>query len=179
MASIVAERFGRSDESPEPDRGSGHGTRRPLHRIATVRREQGMSLRIVAKQLGRDVAQVKWQEQETSDLRLSDLRDWQQVLDVPLVDLLDDPGSSLSRPVLERARLVRIMKTVQAIRQRSKSVVTRRLAAMLVEQLVEIMPELADVSPWHAVGKRRSLNDLGRIVERQLTEEFFCRDDGD
>jgi hypothetical protein len=67
------------------------------------------------------------------------------------------------------------MKTALAILQRDKSVGTRRLAAMMVEQLVEIMPELAEVSPWHSVGQRRSLDDFGRVLERQLSEDLLHR----
>ena len=33
---------------------------------------------------------------------------------------------------------------------------------MLIEQILEIMPELADVTPWHTVGQRRTLDDVGR-----------------
>jgi hypothetical protein len=39
---------------------------------------------------------------------------------------------------------------------------------MLSEQLVEIMPELKQVAPWHSVGQRRTLDEYGRIVERQI-----------
>jgi hypothetical protein len=125
--------------------------------------------------MGTDVRQLRHQEGETTDLRLSDLYQWQRVLDVPIVDLLVEPGSPLSRPVLERARLVRLMKTVAAIREQATTPSVKRLAQTMTDQLVEIMPELKDVGPWHSVGQRRSLSEYGRAAERCISEDFFHR----
>ena len=146
---------------------------RPLHRIADVRREQGVSLRSAARNLGTDVSTVRRQEDPNTDLSLTQLIRWQQVLDVPLADLLVEPGTTLSEPIRERARMVRLMKTAAAIQEQGDSIGVRRLANMLVEQLVEIMPELANISAWHSVGQRRSLNEYGRVVERCVREDFF------
>ena len=35
--------------------------------------------------------------------------------------------------------------------------------------------ELVDVSPWHTVGQRRTLEDYGRVVERQLPDDVLRR----
>lgn len=145
----------------------------PLHRISEVRQEQGVSVRTAARRMGTDSRSVKAQEQPTSDLRLSQLFQWQQVLDVPIEDLLREPGIPLSRPVMERARMIRLMKTVMSIRENSESLAVERLAQVLVEQLVEIMPELAEVSPWHHVGQRRSLDEVGRVAERTIPDSFL------
>ena len=144
-----------------------------LHRINTVRRQQHVSLRTAARQVGTDIPTVRSQEDETADLRLSDLYRWQQVLDVPIADLLCDPGTPLSRPVMERARLVRLMKTAAAIQERADSAQVQRMAENLVQQLVEIMPELEDVNAWHAVGQRRSMDEFGRIMEHPIPDSFF------
>jgi hypothetical protein len=144
-----------------------------LHRVKTVRRQQGVSLRTAARQLGFNIRDVRRQEDEANDLRLSELYNWQAALGVPLLDLLVDPGTSLSRPVLERARMVRLMKTALTIQQRPATPQVRRLTQMLVEQLIEIMPELAEVSPWHSVGQRRTLDEFGRISEHRLPDDFF------
>ena len=86
----------------------------------TVRLQQGASLRSVARNSGVDIRQLRLQEQESTDVRLSELHKWQKALDVPLAELLVEPDSSLSRPVLDRARMVRLMKTATAIRERSE-----------------------------------------------------------
>ncbi len=82
-----------------------HGTR--LHRIRTVRLQQGASLRSVARNSGVDIRQLRLQEQESTDVRLSDLHKWQKALDVPLAELLVEPDANLSQPVMDRARMVR------------------------------------------------------------------------
>lgn len=144
-----------------------------LHRVQEVRQEQGVSLRTAARRMGSDMRSVKAQEQSTSDLRLSQLYAWQQVLDVPLNDLLEEPGLPLSSPVLERARLIRLMKTVMSIQEKADSPAIERLAQVLVEQLVEVMPELAEVSAWHNVGQRRSLDECGRVAENPIPDSFL------
>lgn len=143
---------------------------RQLHRIQEVRCQQGMSLRSAARQLKSDVRSVRAQEQPTCDLRLSDLYRWQNALEVPVEDLLIESGASLSRPVAERARLVRIMKTAMSLREAAKAPAVQRMAENLVEQLVELMPELEEVSPWHSVGIRRSLDEPSRIVEQSIDD---------
>jgi transcriptional regulator with XRE-family HTH domain len=143
------------------------------HRIRTVRLQQGASLRSVARNSGVDIRQLRQQEQESSDLHLSDLHKWRKALDVPMAELLVEPEATLSHPVMDRARMVRLMKTATAIRERSDSVGIQRMAEMLCEQLTDIMPELAGVGPWHDYGQRRGLDEYGRIVDRTVPDELF------
>jgi transcriptional regulator with XRE-family HTH domain len=149
------------------------GAERPLHRIREVRLQQGLTLRTAARHMGASVRQLRIEEEETMDLRLSDLYRWQQTLGVPTEDLLCEPEGGLSRPVMDRARLVRLMKTAAAILENAPTPRLERLAQTLVEQLVEIMPELEQVNPWHAVGQRRSLDELGRVAEQQISDSLF------
>jgi transcriptional regulator with XRE-family HTH domain len=153
--------------------GQAPQSTRRLHRVKTVRLQQGVSLRSVARQTGTDVRSLRLQEQESTDLRLSELRKWQKALDVPLAELLVDSDDPLSRPVMERARLIRLMKTVVAIQEQSPNVAIKRMAETMVGQLIEIMPELREVSAWHTYGQRRSLNDYGRVVEHQLSHDLL------
>jgi transcriptional regulator with XRE-family HTH domain len=152
-----------------------NGSPRPLHRLAAVRKQQGISQRNIARRLGVDVATVCEQEHEAADLPLSMLYAWQKVLDVPVAELLVDSDDPLSAPVLERARLVKLMKTAAAIMEKAHSNSVKRLVTMLVEQLLEIMPELQDVSAWHTIGQRRTLDDYGRAVERQMPDDMLRR----
>lgn len=145
---------------------------RQFHRVRTVRLQQGVSLRSAARQMGSDIRSLRLQEQESTDLRISDLVKWQKALDVPLTELVADTDEPLSRPVMERARMIRLMKTAAAIHERAP-VAIQRMAQMLVEQLVEVMPELKDVSPWHQFGQRRSLDEYGRVMERRLSDDTF------
>ena len=147
-----------------------NGTGRPLHRIQAVRIQQGMSLRTAARQLAMDVRAIRAQEQASTDLRLSDLYRWQQALDVPAAELLEESGEPLSRPVAERAKMVRVMKTAASLLETAENPTTRRMAENLVAQLCDVMPELKEVSPWHTVGHRRSLEEMGRAAEQVIDD---------
>jgi hypothetical protein len=86
---------------------------------------------------------------------------------------LVESDAPLSEPVLTRARLLRVMKTVRAIKESATAVSILRFVTMLENQLIELMPELKDVAPWHSVGRRRSPDELGRTAERVLPDTFF------
>jgi hypothetical protein len=119
------------------------------------------------------VSEVRAQEEEHVDIRVSDLYRWQVALDVPIEELLHDPEDTLSTRVETRARLLRVMKTAIAIRQQARSEAERRLSRQLIEQLEEIMPELKGVSGWPAVGNRRRADDMGRIAENPISTDWL------
>ena len=144
---------------------------KPLHRVALVRRQQGISLRTAARQMGQHVSVLREQEKPTTDLTLNQLYAWQKVLDVPISDLLVEADGSLARPVLQRAQMLRVMKTATAIVDRASGAPARRMAENLVNQLIEIMPELKEIGPWHSVGQRRSQDEYGIAYQRRLADE--------
>ncbi len=144
---------------------------RRLHRLAEVRRQEGLTRAAMARRLGISPEEVLQQE-KSLDLPLSTLFAWQRALDVPATELLIEGDTSLSPPVLRRARLLRMMKTVVSIAQRAKQPSIRRLAQVLREQLLETMPELKDAQPWPAVGKRRTSKDLGQAAFRRFADSL-------
>jgi len=149
-----------------------------LHRLHTVRCREGISQRTIARRLHLAASEVQHQEQETTDMPLSTLYKWQKVLDVPLSELLQEPDDSLSMPIMERSRMVRVMKTAKSILEQSRQKNVQRMAENLVEQLVEVMPELQEVGPWHLVGKRRRADEFGRTAEQSISDDvFFDRGD--
>ena len=156
-----------------PEAGVPAANDQPLQRLALVRRLQGISRRTIARRLNVGIEQVRQQERETTDVPLSVLYAWQKVLDVPVNELLVEATDALVSPILERSQLVRLMKTVLAIRQQARQQSIRRMAQTMCDQLVEIMPELAHIGPWHAVGKRRRLTELGVAAQRRLAENVF------
>lgn len=141
--------------------------RRRLHRLAEVRRREGITRGAIARRLGLSPEEILQQEQD-SDLLLSTLFAWQEALDVPATELLADGETTLSMPVLKRAQLLRIMKTVMSIVETTKQSSVRRLARFLSEQLVEAMPELKEAHAWPAVGKRRTTSELGQAAFRRF-----------
>ena len=142
---------------------------RPLHRLQSVRKAEGVSRRAMARRLNTDVQTVAQQEEETTDLSLSTLYQWQAALGVPIEELLAETGAELSPPVLKRSQMLRLMKTALSIIEQAKQLGIRRMGQNLVDQILEIMPELDGVGPWPSVGQRRSLKELGQAARR-----FFC-----
>jgi transcriptional regulator with XRE-family HTH domain len=152
--------------------------RRRLHRLAEVRRQEGVARRTLAGRLGLSPQEVLQQEKD-GDLLLSTLYAWQKALNVPATEFLVEGDTPLSTPVLRRAQLLRMMKTVMSIVERSKQSSIRRLARFLAEQLVEVMPELKEVAPWPAVGKRRTTSELGQAAFRRFTPAMAIELDHD
>lgn len=150
---------------------------RTLHRIEEVRKRQGLSLRSASRQMSVDTRELREQVKPACDLRLSDLFRWQSVLGVPIAELLAEPEATLSSPILRRAQLVRVMKTVRALGEVAENKNVERLVQTLTIQLTEIMPELEDVGAWHSVGQRRSLDEYGRAAERLMSEDSLYRAD--
>jgi transcriptional regulator with XRE-family HTH domain len=176
----VARAAGESDSTPSAQRRQREPLRRQkrMHRIADVRNRQGVTLRNVARRLGIEMAVVRRQEQPDYDLRISEVMRWQEVLEVPIAELLVEGEGQLSGPVLERSRMVKLMKTAAALRERTRGTPTGRVVDMLVDQILEIMPELADVTPWNTVGQRRTLDDVGRTALCALPEDIFRQSAG-
>jgi transcriptional regulator with XRE-family HTH domain len=171
----VASNGSHSTNGSVSNNGSHNGNARPLHRLGSVRRQQGVSQRNIARRLNIDISLVRRQEEETTDLPLSVLYQWQKILEVPIAEMLVDSDAPLSPPVMERARMVKVMKTVAAIVEKAETASMKRMVQMLCNQLLEIMPELTDVAPWHTVGQRRTLEEYGRVVERQQPDDMFRR----
>ena len=103
---------------------------RCLHRISEVRQQQGVSLRSVSRRMDMTVQEIREQEDSSADLRISDLLKWQEVLEVPLADLLVDADGPLSDPVSRRAGMLRLMKTAKAIQEAAQDRSVVRLATM-------------------------------------------------
>jgi transcriptional regulator with XRE-family HTH domain len=143
------------------------------HRLATVRRLQGVSRRTLARRMNVELAEVRRQEDQSSDLPLSVLYQWQKALDVPVAELLVESSDEISRPLMQRAQLVRLMKTALALLAEADVKSSRMAAKSLVRQLVEVMPELENVTAWNAVGKRRRRDDVGVAAFRSLSDDVF------
>jgi hypothetical protein len=141
--------------------------------LGEARRRQGLSVRCVAQRLNKTVGDVRDQERQDADILLSELYRWQAVLEVPLEELLQEPQDALSPRVMMRAQMLRIMKTARAIRAQARSESANRLARLLIGQLIELMPELKEVAAWPTVGHRRTADEMGRIAERPVPDDWM------
>jgi len=151
-----------------------HEQQRRLHRISFVREREGISLRQVRGLLRIGLPELRRQEQVDTDLRLTDLYRWQHALKVPVTELLLEAPEGLSPSLMERTRLVRVMKTALSIAERSNQAEVKCLAKRLIAELNHIIPGLDSVGVWPVV-QQRQLKDFGRtlecIVSTQLVDE--------
>ena len=164
-----------TDALPDAANDLPGNSERPWHRLATVRRQQEITQINMARRLNLDIAVIREQEDENFDLPLSVLYDWQKVLEVPIADLLIESNAPVSPPVMEWARLVKVMKTVAALTEKATTPSIKRLVQMLRTQMLEILPQMTDVTPWPVVGQRRSAEEYGRTVERQMPDNMLRR----
>ena len=163
-----------SSKHGSPNRPASSERETPkLHRLDEVRRREGVSRRTVARRMGVGLAAVEEQECESTDVPISVLYAWRKALGVPLAELLADSDDRLSTPAVRRGQFVRLMKTALSILEQAEPPSLRRLAQRLVDQLIEIMPELRDVNSWPDVGQRRRRDEYGRAARHSLPDDLF------
>ena len=136
----------------------------PLHRIAEVMEQEGVTPRGLARRLGTTRAKVTKAMDPTTDMSLSELYRLQAALQVPATELLSASCDGLNPAILLRTRLLRMMRTVRSIQEMSTEDRVQTLATQLVEKLTEMMPELKDVSAWPSKGQPRQSHELGAIA---------------
>ena len=60
------------------------------------------------------------------------------------------------------------MKTAVSIKECKLPPRASRLAEMLCEQLVDLMPELKEIGGWPEFGSRRGNSSVARVLENQV-----------
>lgn len=146
---------------------------RPLHRLGTVRRARKLSLDDVARQLQLPPEEAQRQEQATSDLSLSHLYRWQKALKVPVAELLVEGQESLGLPSVKPDALAQALQVALTILGQTKQPGIRRMAHTLVDQLVELSPELKRVAEAHTAGQAHRFDEQGRAQKGALPVDFF------
>ena len=139
---------------------------RPLHRLAAARRQRHVSRQHLADGLHVDLETLRELEQAQSDFPLSLLYRCQEVLNVPLHELLVDAPDSSALPPAARAKMADWLRTVAMILKQAKQPAVCRLAHNLVNQMVELMPELKDLAAQYEAGNEQLLDSHGRAVRR-------------
>lgn len=152
---------------------------RPLHRLAAVRRAKRVSHHTLARRMAADTGNVEAQEQETTDLLLSTLWKWADALGVSVTELLLESDSSYFSPLVDPVQAVRLMKTAKMILRRARQVEVQRMAQTLVNQLIELMPELKDFDPEPAAGQGHGIDGVGPLVPRSMPDDVFMDSEDD
>lgn len=158
--------------NPTPN-GNGDQSARRLHRLGELRKKRKLSLGEVARHLEMEPQAVRQQEESTSDVTLSVLYRWQQLLRVPVSDLLVDAHNPLSTPSLGQEKLADVLRSALRILEQTKQPGIRRMAHTLVDQLVELAPELKPIATSHSAGQRQRFDAQGRPMAGPLPVDFF------
>ncbi|MBR4833151.1 MAG: hypothetical protein IKU86_02305 [Thermoguttaceae bacterium] len=163
----------KSARSPQPSQTkprSSLNSTRPLHFIAETLRKQGATVAGCARRLGLSPAEVVEQTRPDADLTLSQIYAWRAALDVPLAELLP-LEDVVPDPIRNRALLLRTMKTARQLQELSRGGRLERVAESLVDQLIELMPELAETPAWPSVGQSRAPREPG-FATRRVDSDF-------
>ncbi|MDR1052793.1 MAG: helix-turn-helix domain-containing protein [Planctomycetaceae bacterium] len=142
--------------------------RTQFHRIAEARLEQGLSISRAAKRLHISIDEAREQEKETTDLKLSQLYEWRDILEVSVGELVLEPEEIPANPVKNRCQLIRLMKSVRAIIDETKNETVLIIARQMETWLIELMPELENVVAWPSVGQSRDHQSPGAAATRCL-----------
>lgn len=165
--------WGAEDLSASRKNLSQSQTAGPFHRIRAVREQQNVTIRTLSRRTGVPMRQLREEEKPSNDLPLSVIVRWQRALGVPLVDLLVEPDMRLSQSIAQRAKLVRIMKTILTLCEHESDERTTRLSTMLQEQMLDVMPELKEVTSWPSFGSRRPNDEVGRTAQNPVKLDGF------
>ncbi len=136
------------------------------HQLRAVRRREHVTVRTMSKRLGATAGQIKQQEIETNDITVSTLLKWAAALEVPAAELLGEINPGLPPEVAIRAQLIRVVKTIRAIQERAKTPAIKYLAENLMNEVLEMCPELEDVKAWPHFGTR--VPRLGRALSNPV-----------
>lgn len=167
LSSVIATKNVPTKETLRPFRVKAKPNR-PLHRLAAVRREQNLSLTRIARRLGVDIAEARCEEQESTDMLLSRLYDWQAALQVPVSELIVEADGIPSNPIKSRCQLLKMMKTIRSLLENAKEESVLILVRQLMEELLEIMPELKSISAWPSIGQSREQREPGQAALRRF-----------
>jgi len=144
-----------------------------LHRIPHVMESECVGVRTAAHRMNLSMSQVRAEAEATYDLRLSDLYRWQLALRVPVGELLNEPATDLSPLVAWCGQMLKVMRTARSIQALTDQDAVQSLAMILILRLEELMPELNAVPAWPLQGQRRTGDEMGAVVDKQLPEDFF------
>jgi len=150
-----------------------------LHRLAEVRSRLGVSQEDIAERLAVSIPEVQRQENPETDLCLSQVYLWRNVLETSVGELIVEHEDIPCNPIRNRCQLVKVMKSACSIFEETKESGTRILAARLIADLTKLMPELAEVSAWPTIGRSREpksppqsvFSRFDSLIARQFEEE--------
>jgi transcriptional regulator with XRE-family HTH domain len=126
-----------------------------LHRLAEVRKKNGVTWFELARRMGVTAEHVRHQE-EAEDVSIGTLKLWSAALNVPITDLIVEPDEWLNAAHLEKPEAERLLRLAYKLRDRSRRRAIQRLAQTFVDQLTEMYPEMDPASN----GQKRRVGEI-------------------
>ena len=143
-----------------------------FHQVATVRKRERLTIRNAAKHFKLPAKTVARLEDETVDLPISVLRRWAEIMKIPVTELLLPVETETGRCVWDRAGMVKIMKSLETIRNSCADESIDRQLSYVRRQLLAMMPELEDVAPFPNHNFNRRKDDYGAVVRNLISDPF-------
>ena len=109
-----------------------------LHRIREIREQMGITPRHAARMLNVSLDELRRQEDPSSDLTISELQNWQDLLDGDVYDLIVDQEVPFPRAALSSHDVSSFLETATRMLDDSECPAVKRLAETLTNQLREI-----------------------------------------
>lgn len=145
------------------------GKAKVYHAVAQAREREGMSIQKCAKLLQISVEEAREQENPATPLTAAQLSEWKRILKVPYSELLGTEDDDLDDPIRHRAGMLKVMKSAKSLEETVCRPEERMMVGNLIDQIVELMPELETVSAWPKVGQSHEACRFGRAATDEYT----------
>ncbi|GEM_PF-4915771 len=134
-----------------------------LHRLATARHRQGITLEQLAQQMNAPVDKIAQEEDEARDLRLSALYRWGEILGLPITELVVEREDPLEQHREQVAKLQMIWRMAQSLTRQPILPPERRLIGSLIRQLDDLLTDLHE-TPKAEKGATQFLLKASRVA---------------
>ncbi|MBN2295305.1 MAG: helix-turn-helix transcriptional regulator [Pirellulales bacterium] len=145
----------------------------PLHCLRKVRCREAVSRETIAEHLGIDVDTVELIENESTDIPLCLLHEWKKLLNVPIGELLVDTEGAFNAPEKIPAQLTALMRTAITLTRQNRQASVAHMAHNLINQLLEIMPELRQVVNQYGPRQTHPIHEYGLEFEDNFLDEMI------
>ena len=146
-----------------------------LHQIGEVRKREGISRRTMVryfKAYGLSSEEIMHQEEQSTDLQITDVRRWASALALPVRELFYSLETGIADETRDKAamvKLVKSMKSLQEVAAKLKKNSIVKITGRILDDVYALLPEFENVSPWPIFGQTRGTDDLGRVVRDQYS----------
>ncbi|MCR5359895.1 MAG: helix-turn-helix domain-containing protein [Thermoguttaceae bacterium] len=149
-----------------------------FHHIHEIRTRKGISLDYCAKKIGISLAAARKQEKPTSNLSISQLIKWMDVLNVQLSEILGLEEGDLDDPIFHLTELLKVKDLAESIQGGTREGSIYCVAGNLITNLDNLIFDSKDVAGGENVGqaqkdRRRAAEIPEKKAETKKVGETF------